>query len=79
MKINVQYFAKLREERGLSNETLNSEAKTALELFNEIKEKYHFSMSHENLRVAVNEEFCEWDSTLKDNDMIVFIPPVAGG
>jgi molybdopterin converting factor small subunit len=31
------------------------------------------------LRVAVNDEFCEWSAPLQPGDRVVFIPPVAGG
>jgi len=31
------------------------------------------------LRVAVNEEFSDWQRPLEDGDRVVFIPPVAGG
>jgi molybdopterin converting factor small subunit len=29
--------------------------------------------------VAINAEFRDWQSPLKDGDSVVFIPPVAGG
>jgi sulfur-carrier protein len=31
------------------------------------------------MRVAVNDEFCEWSQRLNAGDRVVFIPPVAGG
>jgi molybdopterin converting factor small subunit len=31
------------------------------------------------LKVAVNDEFRDWDAVLADGDRVVFIPPVAGG
>jgi len=27
----------------------------------------------------VNDEFCDWETPLRDGDLVVFIPPVAGG
>ena len=77
--IHLQYFALLREERGLSNETIETKAATALELYEELKEQHGFRLSSELLRVAINDEFKRWDSPLKTNDTVVFIPPVAGG
>lgn len=79
MKLNIQYFAKLREERGQSSEEIETFAKTTLDLYNELQKKYHFSLPHEILKVAVNEEFEDWQTQLKDNDTVVFIQPVAGG
>jgi molybdopterin converting factor small subunit len=31
------------------------------------------------LKVAVNDEFRDWDTPLAAGDRVVFIPPVAGG
>ncbi len=77
--IQVQYFALLREERGLTQETIKTGLATAKQLFDELKTKHHFSLGRERLNLAVNEEFQPWDTILKDGDAVVFIPPVAGG
>lgn len=79
MKVKIEYFAKLREERGLSSEEYQTSSNNALDLYNELKEKYNFSFKAENIRVAVNEEFQNWDYQLQENDSLVFIQPVAGG
>ncbi|HEY9756981.1 MAG TPA: MoaD/ThiS family protein [Oculatellaceae cyanobacterium] len=78
-QINIQYFAVLKEERGLSSETVQTSSKTVRELFNELNKKYRFSLNTERLNVAVNDEFQPWDANLKQGDTVVFIPPVAGG
>lgn len=79
--IKIQYFAKMREEAGKSNETFMSESDslTAIDLFGELKKQYNFSMHPHDLRVAINEEMQEWDTELENNDTVVFIQPVAGG
>lgn len=79
MKINIQYFAKLREERGCSVETVETGARNVLELYNELQLRNKFSIAYENLKVAINDEFNNWDAPLKNNDTVVFIQPVAGG
>jgi molybdopterin converting factor small subunit len=79
MKINIRYFAKLREERGCSSETIETGANSVLDLFKELQKSYNFSMNYDNLKVAVNDEFSGWETLLKDNDIVVFIQPVAGG
>lgn len=77
--IKVQYFALLREERGMSAETVISEAQTVKQFYEELKRQHHFRLTVDVLRVAVNDEFKDWDTILKDGDRVVFIPPVAGG
>ena len=78
-KIDVQYFALLREERGLSQETISTRARTLQDLYKDLQKKYHFKLSIELLRVSINEEFSDWNTELKSGDRVVFIPPVAGG
>ena len=36
-------------------------------------------VGHKAVRVAVNDEFADWNQTLREGDELVFIPPVAGG
>jgi len=77
--VNVAYYAKLREERGCSEETLKSEAETPAALYEALRSAFGFTLLPAQLGVAVNEAFVPWDTTLKDGDTVVFIPPVAGG
>ncbi len=77
--IHIQYFAVLREERGVSAEEVSTEAATTAELYRELQEKFKFRLNTDLLRVAVNDEFQPWNTPLKDQDRVVFIPPVAGG
>ena len=78
-KVHVFYYALLREERGLSQEALETASETVKELYEELKTEYHFKLSTDILKVAVNSEFASWDTPLKSEDKITFIPPVAGG
>ena len=32
-----------------------------------------------NFKIAVNDEFSQWDIKLNNGDRLVFIPPVTGG
>ena len=77
--IHLQYYALLREERGLSQETITTTAQTAKELYQELRNRYHFRLEIEQLRAAINGEFKDWTTPLKTGDQVVFIPPVAGG
>ena len=77
-RVRVEYFAILREHVGQSNEDLETEAQTVADLFEELDSRYGFpQMAH--MKVAINDEFSEWESELADGDSVVFIPPVAGG
>ena len=78
-QINVQYYALLREQAGRSSESLVTAAVTPLELYQELRGRYPFSLAPEMLRVAVNSEFGDWGQRLSAGDSVVFIPPVAGG
>ena len=75
----VEYYALLREERGQSSEVITTQAQTPRELYEELQERFRFSLPSQRLGVAVNDEFQGWDSVLKADDKVVFIPPVAGG
>ena len=76
--IKVEYFAILREHVGKSAESVQTEAQTAQELYAELSERHGFpELNH--MKVAINEEFGEWNAVLNDGDAIAFIPPVAGG
>ena len=78
-KISVQYFAILREQRGLSHEELASDATTPAELYDALRNQHGFTLPGDRVRAAVNGEFVEPLHVLKEGDEVVFIPPVAGG
>ena len=78
-QVHVQYFALLREQAGRGAETLRSAARTPLELYAELQARYPFTLPAQMLRVAVNDDFGEWNQPLAEGDRVVFIPPVAGG
>ena len=78
-KIHIQYYALLREERGVNHETVSTSAETVKNLYLELQKKFRFKLSTDLLRVSVNDEFAGWETPLKSGDKIVFIPPVAGG
>ena len=77
--IHVQYFALLREQRGLDREAVQTVAPTPRALYAELQQRHQFSLHPDRLRVACNESFVEWEASLNDGDTVVFIPPVAGG
>jgi MoaD family protein len=77
-RIRIEYFAILREHAGRGAEELDTRAQTAGELFTELQTRYGFPPLS-SIKVAVNDEFRDWNVRLADGDRVVFIPPVAGG
>jgi molybdopterin converting factor subunit 1 len=78
-RVRIKYYAVLREQAGRTDETLDTSAATAADLYDELRARYAFRLPREQLKVAINTDFCEWSRPLADGDEIVFIPPVAGG
>jgi sulfur-carrier protein len=77
--VTVRYFAVLKEERGLAEETLDTAAETLLDLYEELKARYSFALPSSRLRVALKDEFVSFDTKVLDQAEIIFVPPVAGG
>jgi len=76
--ITVEYFAILREHVGAASEAVATEASTARELYDELAAKHAFP-ELQSVKVAINDEFADWQAALASDDRVVFIPPVAGG
>jgi molybdopterin synthase sulfur carrier subunit len=79
ISLTVQYFAILREQRGLAQEKLTTTAATPAALYGELRSRHGFTLPADRVRAAVNDEFVGATSALHDGDRVVFIPPVAGG
>ena len=79
MTVTVLYFAALREQSGLSEETVTTSAKTARELYEKLRVRHGLSFDAEHLQVAVNDAFGNWQSRLADGDRVAFLAPMAGG
>lgn len=79
ISVTVQYFAILREQRGLAEEKLATAAGTPAALYEELRVRHGFTLPADRVRAAVNEEFVAATAALKTGDTVVFIPPVAGG
>jgi molybdopterin converting factor subunit 1 len=79
LAVHVQYFAALREQAGRGSESLVTGSRTAAALYDELRGLRGLTLPRSMLKVAVNDEFADWDRALEDGDRVVFIPPVAGG
>ena len=79
LSLTLRYFAILREQRGLAEETIVTGSATPLDLYEELSSRYNFTLPASRIRVAVNGDFCDMGVDLRNGDTIVFVPPVAGG
>lgn len=79
MNIEVRYYAGLREQRGQPREQVSTQAGTVGDLYDELKQRHGLTMDAHFLRAAVNQQYVSWTSVLTDGDIVIFMPPVAGG
>lgn len=77
--IEIEYYAILREQRGLRMERRETAATDAAGLYAELVAEYGFSLRVDQLKVAINDDFSTMETPLQAGDRVVFIPPVAGG
>jgi len=78
-RVQICYFAALRELRGISKETIDTTAITVEQLYDKLAATHNFNFSKQLIKVAINDSFVLWDTALNPEDIVVFIPPVAGG
>ena len=81
--IDVLYFAWVRERIGLPREQIETSAETVADLVEELKlheERYAAAFEDISaLRVAVDQELCEFDTPLAGVREVAFFPPMTGG
>ncbi len=84
MKVNVLFFASLKEDLGVSEIELDvsmlagrSELLSALK--NELGTECVAPVLEENVSIAINRRIEKGDFALKDGDEIAFLPPITGG
>lgn len=83
MKLEVVYFAWLRERIGLPRETVETEAATVADLVGELcarEERYALAFSDMSaVRVALDQDLATLDAPLAGVRELAFFPPMTGG
>ena len=83
MKLDVVYFAWVRERIGAPGETVETGARDVAGLVAELaarEERYALAFSDLSaLRVAVDQELCGFDAPLAGVREVAFFPPMTGG
>ena len=83
MRLNILYFAWVRERIGLPKETFETNAATVMDLVTELRtgeERYAMAFSDITaLRVAVDQELTDFDAALDGAREVAFFPPMTGG
>ena len=83
MKVNVKYFASIRESVGTGSEQLQTAAATLGALRDELIARggaHAQSLARGRaVRVALNQVMSAEDAALTDNCEVAFFPPVTGG
>jgi molybdopterin synthase sulfur carrier subunit len=83
MKVNVRYFAAIREAVGQSSETLDTQAVTLAELRDALiarGDAWAQALSRERaVRAALDQSLCDESTALHEGCEVAFFPPVTGG
>jgi molybdopterin synthase sulfur carrier subunit len=83
MKVQIKYFASIREAVGSGAETLETTATTVLGLRDELIARgagYAESLARgKAVRVALNQTLSDESAALVEGTEVAFFPPVTGG
>lgn len=82
-KIEIRYFASVREALGKTTEIYETQAKTVQEVRAELAKReapYQSALQVDKvLRTAVNHVMVPESTCINDGDEVAFFPPVTGG
>ena len=81
MHVRIRLFARLRELAGTGDLTRDvGDDATASDAWGVLVREFPALADYSrNVACAVNEEYAQWSSRLKDGDEVAFLPPVSGG
>ena len=78
-RLSLLYFAALRDATGISMESVDSDARTLRDLYDEAQRRHQLPFPSRQLRVAVDDAFADWEDAPREGSEVAFIPPVSGG
>ena len=82
-RVNLKYFASIREAIGQGGESFVSQAATLQGLRDELIARggaYAEVLAHgQAVRMALNQDLCDDSAALSDGCEVAFFPPVTGG
>lgn len=78
MNINLTFYGQTTELIGDSNLSYQFEGETVSELLEELK-KHYPKLEALELKIAVNNQFEQFDYKLNENDDVSVLPPFSGG
>ncbi len=80
MKIQVLFFASIRDLAGSGERTLDFSGGTVSDVLSQLQQQIPELVPHmSRMQIAVNEEYAERDRVLQEGDTLALIPPVSGG
>ena len=77
--VTVRYFAAFREQAGTGEETVQGEFATARDVFDATRERHGSAEPTGHCKVAINDAMADWADPVRDGDVVLLFPPVAGG
>ena len=79
VRVEVLYFAALRDAAGVASEHLDTDAADLSVLYADVQARHALSFPRKQLRVAVDGGFASWGDAVRAGSTVAFIPPVSGG
>ena len=79
IRVDVLYFAALRDAAGIASEQVDADAADLAALYAIVQARHRLPFPQRQLRVAVDGEFAQWGDVLRAGSTVAFIPPVSGG
>lgn len=79
--VRARLFARLREQAGTDAESVEVRlGSSAADVYDALRKSHPgLEANRESVRVAVNQEFADWEVIVAAGDEVAFIPPVSGG
>jgi len=77
--LDVLYFAALRDAAGIAGELVETSAPDLAALYAELHARHALPFAQQQLRVAVDGGFTDWNAVPRSGSTVAFIPPVSGG